>query len=79
MALEYVVVFGGVILQLGLKDLGCKPYGFALNWVNGSNKVCKWMRSGRFSSFSTCWSMRSVEDENNSKRGMKLQQVVDQT
>jgi hypothetical protein len=58
MALESVVVFGGIILQLGLKDMGCKPSGFALNWVNGSDKVFKWMRSGGFSSFSACRSMQ---------------------
>jgi hypothetical protein len=79
MALESVVVLGGVIPQLGLKDLGCKPSGFVLNWVNGSEKACMWMRSGGFSGFSACWSMRSVEDENKSKRGTKLQRVVDQT
>ena len=84
MALEFVVVFEGVIPQLGLKDLGlkdlgCEPSRLALNWVNGLDKVCKWMRSGGFSGFSACRSMRSVEDENKSKQGTKLQRVVDQT
>ncbi|XP_062153381.1 arogenate dehydratase/prephenate dehydratase 1, chloroplastic-like [Alnus glutinosa] len=79
MALESAVVFGGTIPQLGLKDLGCKPSGFGLNWINGSERVCKWMRSGGISGFSACRSMRSVEDENKSKRETKLQRVVDQT
>jgi hypothetical protein len=79
MALESAVVFGGTIPQLGLKDLGCKPSGFGLNWINGSERVCKWMRSGGISGFSACRSIRSVEDENKSKRETKLQRVVDQT
>lgn len=79
MALESVVAFGGTNPQSGLKNLGCKPSGFALNWINGSEKVCKWMRFGGFSGVSACRSMRSVEDENESKRETKLQRVVDQT
>lgn len=79
MALESVVAFGGTNPQSGLKNLGCKPSGFALNWINGSEKVCKWKRFGGFSGVSACRSMRSVEDENESKRETKLQRVVDQT
>lgn len=74
MALESVVVFGGTIPQLG-----CKSSGFGLNWINGSERVSKWMRSGGSSGFSACRSMRSVEDENKSNPGTKLQRVVDQT
>ncbi|GMY09877.1 arogenate dehydratase/prephenate dehydratase 1, chloroplastic-like [Fagus crenata] len=79
MALKTVFVLGGTNSQLGWKDLGPKPSGFALNWVNGSEKMCKWMRFGGFPGLSACRAIGSVENENTSNQGTKLQRIVDQT
>lgn len=79
MALKTVFVLGGTNSQLGWKDLGPKPSGFALNSVNGSEKMCKWMRFGGFPGLSACRAIGSVENENTSNQGTKLQRIVDQT
>nr|XP_023920052.1 arogenate dehydratase/prephenate dehydratase 1, chloroplastic-like [Quercus suber] len=79
MALKTVVVLGVTNSQYGWKDLGTKPSGFPLNWINESEKVCKWMRFGGFPGLSACRAIRSVENKNTSNRGTKLQQIVDQT
>ncbi|KAK4577267.1 hypothetical protein RGQ29_027688 [Quercus rubra] len=79
MALKTVVVLGVTSSQYGWKDLGSKPSGYPLNRINESEKVCKWMRFGGFPGLSACRAIRSVENENTSNRGTKLQQIVDQT
>lgn len=79
MALKTVVVLGVTNSQYGWKDLGTKPSGFPLNWINESEKVCKWMRFGGFPGLSACRAIRPVENKNTSNRGTKLQQIVDQT
>ncbi|XP_050248003.1 arogenate dehydratase/prephenate dehydratase 1, chloroplastic-like isoform X1 [Quercus robur] len=79
MALKTVVVLGVTNSQYGWKDLGSKPSVFPLNRINESEKVCKWMRFGGFPGLSACRAIRSVENENTSNRGTKLQQIVDQT
>lgn len=79
MALKTVVVLGVTNSQYGWKDLGSKPSGFPLNRINESEKAFKWMRFSGFPGLSACRAMRSVENENTSNRGTKLQQIVDQT
>ncbi|KAM3697193.1 hypothetical protein ACB098_06G095000 [Castanea mollissima] len=79
MALKSVVVLGVTNSQYGWKDLGSKPSGFPLNRINESEKVFKWMRFGGFPGLPACRAIRSVENENTSNRGTKLQQIVDQT
>ncbi|KAL0001691.1 hypothetical protein SO802_015472 [Lithocarpus litseifolius] len=79
MALKTVVVLGVTNSQSGWKDFGSKPSGFPLNRINESEKVCKRMRFGGFPGLSACRAIRSVENENTSNRGTKLQQIVDQT
>lgn len=79
MALKTVVVLGVTSSQYGWKDLRSKPSGYPLNRINESEKVCKWMRFGGFPGLSACRAIRSVENENTSNRGTKLQQIVDQT
>ncbi|KAK7843617.1 arogenate dehydratase/prephenate dehydratase 1 [Quercus suber] len=70
---------GGYKFSVWLERLGDQASGFPLNWINESEKVCKWMRFGGFPGLSACRAIRSVENKNTSNRGTKLQQIVDQT
>lgn len=79
MALKSVIVLEGTNPHFGWNDSGSKPSGVPLNWINGPEKVCKSMSFGGFSGFSACRAIRNVEDGNTSKRGTKLQRVIDET